>query len=70
MPNNVSHQMDHSCTLIWIIIIIYEMGDRTADLSDTFSVRKMQLLGGQRPPQDLLASQKAGPCSMGRPLAA
>ena len=30
----------------------------TADLSDTFSVRKMQLLGGQRPPQDFLASQR------------
>ena len=27
------------------------------DLSNTFSVRKMQLLGGQRQPQDLLARQ-------------
>ena len=38
--------------------IMYHFLWRTADLSDTFSVRKMQLLGGQRPPQDLLASQK------------
>ena len=28
------------------------------DLSDTFSVRKMQLLGGQWPPQDLLGGQR------------
>ena len=28
------------------------------DLSDTFSVRKMQLLGGQRPPQDLLGGHR------------
>ena len=29
------------------------------DLSDSFSVRKMQLLGGQWPPQDLLGGQRA-----------
>ena len=29
-----------------------------ADISDTFFVRKMQLLGGQRPPQDLLDGQR------------
>ena len=34
-----------------------------------FSVRKKELLGGQRSPQNLLASQKAGPCSLVRPLA-
>ena len=28
------------------------------DLSDTFSFRKMQLLGGQRPAQDLMGGQR------------
>ena len=39
-------------------------------LSDTFYVRKMQVLGGRRPPQDPLASRKASPCSLRRLLAA
>ena len=39
-----------------ILLTINEQDDTQQifrDLSDTFSVRKMQLLGGQRPPQDL-----------------
>ena len=39
------------------------------DLSDTFSVRKMQLLGGQKPPQDLLGGQRAASRNIGQPLA-
>ena len=40
------------------------------DISDTFSVSKMQLLGGRRPPKEPFGQPKAGLCSLGRPLSA
>ena len=39
--------------VVMSIVIVAAVLQIFADLSDTFSVRKMQLLGSQRPLQDL-----------------
>ena len=62
-PSNAT--MNSGCLQLWHISSLVTSAHSqmcreggTANLSDTFSVRKMQLLGGQRPPQVPLASPR------------